>query len=113
LYALFREMRFYIAKLDVPAIREFLVANLMAAIDDAHNRARKAKDVEDRLEYYRVIGYLCQIIDGLVLNDQKDEITRANRDMEKRLKLLEAAGEAEQGIGKSPTSSGGGEKPEN
>jgi len=38
LYPLFQELRFYIAKLDVPTIRESLAAKLMAAIDDVHKR---------------------------------------------------------------------------
>jgi len=45
LYALFRELRFYITKLDVPTIRESLVNKLMAAINDVYNRAHKARDV--------------------------------------------------------------------
>lgn len=42
----FREPRFYVARLDVPATRESLVAKLMAAIDDVHNRAQNNKDGE-------------------------------------------------------------------
>jgi len=73
---LFRELRFYVAKLDVPAIRESLVSKLMAAIDDVHSRAQKARDGEVRLEYYRVMGYLCQILNGLLENVATDELMR-------------------------------------
>jgi len=76
LYHMFRQLRFYIAKLDVPAIRESLVNKLMAAIDDVHSRAKKAKETEDRLEYYRVMGYLCQILNGLLENVATDELMR-------------------------------------
>ena len=76
LYPLFQELRFYIAKLDVPTIRESLAAKLMAAIDDVHKRAQKAKDEKARVEYYRVMGYLCQILNGLLENVGTDELIR-------------------------------------
>jgi len=76
LYPLFQELRFYVAKLDVPAIRESLAAKLMAAIDDVHKRAQKAKDEKARVEYYRVMGYLCQILNGLLENVSTDELMR-------------------------------------
>lgn len=47
----FRELRFYIAKLDGPAMCESLTAKLMAAIYDVHRREQKAN-----VDYYRVIG---------------------------------------------------------
>jgi N-acyl-D-aspartate/D-glutamate deacylase len=76
LYPLFQELRFYVAKLDVPTIRESLAAKLMAAIDDVHKRAQKAKDEKARVEYYRVMGYLCQILNGLLENVSTDELMR-------------------------------------
>jgi len=73
---IFRDLRFYITKLDVPAIRESLAAKLMAAIDDVHKRAQRAKDEKARVEYYRVMGYLCQILNGLLENVSTDELMR-------------------------------------
>ena len=74
--SIFRELQFYAAKLDVPTIRESLVAKLQAVIDDIHRRAQKSKDEKTRLEYYRVMGYICQILNGLLEDVSMDELTR-------------------------------------
>ena len=76
LSSIFRELQFYVAKLDVPTIRESLVAKLQAVIDDIHRRAQKSKDEKTRLEYYRVMGYICQILNGLLEDVSMDELTR-------------------------------------
>jgi len=76
LWALFQELQFHIAQLDVPAIRESIVTKLQAAIDDLHAKAANTRKIEIRLEYYRVMGYLCQILNGLLENAETDELMR-------------------------------------
>jgi len=76
LWAFFQEIQFHITQLDVPAIRESLVTKLQAAIDDVHAKAQKTRTQEMRLEYYRVMGYLCQILNGLLENVETDELMR-------------------------------------
>lgn len=76
MYTLFQQLQFHIAQLDVPAIRESMVTKLQVAIDDVHAKAQRTRKVELRLEYYRVMGYLCQILNGLLENVETDELMR-------------------------------------
>jgi hypothetical protein len=52
--------------------------------------AERSKSIGQRIKTYQALGYLCLTIDKLVLNAQKDEITQATLDLEKRLELMKA-----------------------
>jgi hypothetical protein len=89
LKALMMQLRFEIETLDIATVRERRVIDLDKAVQDLNRMAERSKSIDHRLRVYQVLAFLCQIIDGLVLNAQRDEITHATRDMEKRLDLLE------------------------
>lgn len=63
--------------------------DLDKAVQDLNRMAERSKSIDHRLRAYQVLAFLCQIIDGLVLNAHRDEITQAMGSMEKRLELLD------------------------
>jgi hypothetical protein len=63
--------------------------DLDKAVQDLNRMAERSKSIDHRLKVYQVLGFLCQIIDGLVLNAQRDDVTQATLSLERRLELLD------------------------
>ena len=91
LKALLSMLRFQIDTLDMATVREKRLKDLDKAVQDLNRIAERSKSIEQRMRIYQALGYLCLIIDRLVLNAQKDEVSQATLDMEKRLEHLEEA----------------------
>jgi hypothetical protein len=90
LKALLSMLRFELDTLDVATVREKRLEDLDKAFQDLNRIVERSRSLDQRVKIYQALGFLCQIIDKLVFNAQKNEITRAALDMEKRLHLLEA-----------------------
>ena len=90
LRALLSQLEFEIDTLDMVAVREKRLEELDKSVQQLNRMAERANDVNQRMRIYQVLGFLCQIIDGL-LNAQIDAITQAILEMKKRLELLEEA----------------------
>jgi len=98
------QLRFEIAAQDLTTIRRNRINDLDKAARQLNKMVEETKSLDKRLKIYQVMGYLCQIIDGLVTNAEKDELTRIMKEMEKRLELLEASRQVAQGNGATPPS---------
>jgi len=105
------QLRFEIASLDLTTVRRKRLKDLDRAARQLNRMAEQAADIEQRLKIYQVMGYLCQIIDGLLSNAQKDDIQRAMGNMEKRIELLEASRKMAKGDGGTPSGPGESGKP--
>ena len=84
LRGLLGQLRFEIATLDVPAIREKRVNELSQAIENISEMGRSAEP-EDRLRIYQLLGYLCMVLDGILNNVTKGEMLRRLEAVEARL----------------------------
>jgi hypothetical protein len=83
------QIRFEISRSDIATVREKRLQDLDRSVGDLNRMAERSKTFNQRVRIYQALGCLCQIIDGLVLDVKKDEITQATLCMEKRLDLLE------------------------
>jgi hypothetical protein len=88
--ALLAQLRFEIDTLDIATVRDKRLTDLDRAVQDINRMAERSKSIERRIRIYQALGYLCLIVDRFAVNSQKDEITEAAREMEKRLELLES-----------------------
>ena len=105
------QLRFEVASLDLTTLRRKRLKDLDKAARQLNRMAQQTEDIEQRLRIFQVMGYLCQIIDGLLSNAQKDDIQRAIGGMDKRIELLEASRKMAKGSGGTPTGPGEGGKP--
>jgi len=78
-------LRFEIDTLDMATVREKRLTDLDRAVQDLNRVAERSKSIKQRTRIYQALAYLCLTIDTLVLNAQKDEITQATLDLDKRL----------------------------
>ena len=85
LRALLSMLRFEIDTLDMATVREKRLKDLDKAIQDLNRVAERSNSIERRIGIYQALGYLCLIIDRLVLTAQKDEITYATLDWRRDL----------------------------
>jgi len=83
-------LRFELDTLDVATVRQKRLKDLDKAFRDLNHTVQASKSLNQHVRICQALGYLCHIIDGLVLNDRKDEIVRATVEMEKKLDLLRA-----------------------
>jgi len=84
LRGLLGQLRFEIATLDVPAIREKRVNELSQAIENISEMGKSAEP-EVRLRIYQLLGYLCMVLDGILNNVAKGEMLRRLEAVEARL----------------------------
>ena len=72
---------------DVPTVREDLVNKLIASISECYNLAvdaskiaKKGEGAPTKTRYYQLVGYLSQVLDGILENVELDELkTRMDR----------------------------------
>ena len=82
---------------DVPRIRDELIEILETAVKEANALAKASKIVAEKgsggippkLQWYRVIGYLAHVLDGVCKNVQLNELNRRLDDLEKELDATE------------------------
>ena len=84
LKGLLGQLRFEIASVDVPRIREKRVDDLSQAIDDL-SILSKAAAPEHRLRIYQLLGYLCMVLDGVLNNVTKGELLQRLEQVEERM----------------------------
>jgi len=65
--------------IDVPTVREDLVNKLIASIGECYHLAteaseRKKKGTPPKTKYYQLVGYLSQVLDGILENVELDEL---------------------------------------
>lgn len=94
LKALLSMLRFELDTLDVATVREKRLEDLDKAFQDLNRIVERSKSLDQRVKIYQALGYLCQVIDSLVLNARKDEITQATLEMGKKLVLLDVVSSA-------------------
>jgi hypothetical protein len=63
------QLHYEIATWDLAKVREKRLKDLDKAARDLNKMASNVQTLEERIKIFQVMGYLCQIIDGLLLNN--------------------------------------------
>ena len=82
---------------DVPRIRDELIEILETAVKEANTLAKESKIVAEKgsggippkLQWYRLIGYLAHVLDGVCKNVQLNELNERLDEVEKELDATE------------------------
>ena len=77
-----RRLRFVIAKIDAPALREKKLLEICDIIDELNKFAHKIKDPTKRLWFYDRIARFYRIFDMMTNNLEYDEVKRALDELE-------------------------------
>jgi len=92
----------------IPAIRADVIVKLVHAIEVIHSLAEKAPEQTDKglaggtkERYYRVLGYLAQVLDDILKNKAVSDVTEIINQAKRELK--DELGGEEKGAGTTPS----------